>query len=384
MKRLIFLLFSLTPLLGFSQSNVNASSITLAGTNGTSIKDTATFLCSGHPCPLGTLILSKNGSDTTVFIKQLHGWEVLAGGASGVSKTKQPLSISGDSINIRKSNTSQSGYLSSTDWNTFNNKSRVAGSNSQIQFNSSGALGASANLTWITNTMTIGGSISTGSPTLNFNPSTGFGVITSSSGLNITPNGNVAIAPNGNVVIAPSSSSVGEPITLQAGSPTSGTANGGDININTGNNFGGGVDGSLNFNTGGGDLNAVILGDINIGDGIDNPNDFNLICNNNINLSGSSVTVNGAPVSTQFFYTGNATLDFPNTTTGVSDLTISVSGVVVNQPCSVGVPNGSVTTTGSFWCWVSSSDVVKVRFSPKVSTGEDPASGTFTVAVLKP
>jgi hypothetical protein len=77
----------------------------------------------------------------------------------------------------------------------------------------------------------------------------------------------------------------------------------------------------------------------------------------------------------------SATLDFPNTTTGVSDLTITVTGAVAGKPCTVGVPNGSVTATATFWCRVSSTNTVTVRFSPKATGGEDPASGVFTVFV---
>jgi hypothetical protein len=77
-----------------------------------------------------------------------------------------------------------------------------------------------------------------------------------------------------------------------------------------------------------------------------------------------------------------ATLDFPSTTsTTVADLTITVTGAAVGDPVYVGIPNGSVTATASFIGWVSATNTVTVRFSPKAT--EDPASGSFKVVVSK-
>ncbi len=79
---------------------------------------------------------------------------------------------------------------------------------------------------------------------------------------------------------------------------------------------------------------------------------------------------------------GSATLDFGSTGSGaVADLTITVTGAALNDACSVGVPNGSITATATFTCWVSATNTVSVRFSPKNT--EDPASGTFTVALIR-
>ncbi len=80
--------------------------------------------------------------------------------------------------------------------------------------------------------------------------------------------------------------------------------------------------------------------------------------------------------------TGSATLDFPSTGSGaVADLTVTVTGASVGDVVSVGVPNGSVTATATYWGWVSATDTVTVRFSPKAT--EDPASGTFKIKVFK-
>lgn len=75
-------------------------------------------------------------------------------------------------------------------------------------------------------------------------------------------------------------------------------------------------------------------------------------------------------------------LDFPSTGAGaVADLTISVSGAAVGDKVVIGVPNGSMTTTASFFGWVSGANTVSIRFSPKAT--EDPSSGTFKVSVIK-
>jgi hypothetical protein len=79
---------------------------------------------------------------------------------------------------------------------------------------------------------------------------------------------------------------------------------------------------------------------------------------------------------------GSATLDFPSTAAGsVSDLTISVTGATVGDVVDLGVPNGSVTATASFFAWVSATNTVTVRYAPQAT--EDPASGTFKVLVHK-
>lgn len=80
--------------------------------------------------------------------------------------------------------------------------------------------------------------------------------------------------------------------------------------------------------------------------------------------------------------TGSAALDFPSTIAGaVSDLTLTVTGAADGDVVSIGKPNGSSTTTGIYTGWVSATNVVTVRFSPKAT--EDPASGTFKVVVNK-
>jgi len=82
---------------------------------------------------------------------------------------------------------------------------------------------------------------------------------------------------------------------------------------------------------------------------------------------------------------GSATLDFDDTAAGVvNDKTITVTGAADGDVVSLGIPNASQTTTGSFFAWVSATNTVTVRFTPGVLTGtENPASGTFKVTVTK-
>ena len=94
----------------------------------------------------------------------------------------------------------------------------------------------------------------------------------------------------------------------------------------------------------------------------------------NLNVQGNLTAGN--------IYKGSASLDFPSTIAGaVSDLTITATGAAVGDPVFLGAPNGSVTTTATYWAWVSSANTVTVRFSPKAT--ENPASGTFKIKVFK-
>lgn len=77
-----------------------------------------------------------------------------------------------------------------------------------------------------------------------------------------------------------------------------------------------------------------------------------------------------------------ATLDFNLSAVIVEDLTITVTGAAVGDVVSLGVPNGSVTTTAQFTAWVSASDTVTVRCRTR-NTEENPASGTFRATVIK-
>lgn len=79
---------------------------------------------------------------------------------------------------------------------------------------------------------------------------------------------------------------------------------------------------------------------------------------------------------------GSVSLNFPSTVAGaVSDLTVSCPGAMAGDIVAIGVPPGSVTATGVYFPFVSATDIVTVRFSPKAT--EDPAAGVFKVKILK-
>ena len=83
------------------------------------------------------------------------------------------------------------------------------------------------------------------------------------------------------------------------------------------------------------------------------------------------------------FLSGTSTLDFPSTAAGGSqDLTISVTGAALGQMVWLGVPNGSVNANCVFFAWVSATNTVTVRHLNNSGGAVDPASGSFTVAVL--
>ena len=77
-----------------------------------------------------------------------------------------------------------------------------------------------------------------------------------------------------------------------------------------------------------------------------------------------------------------ATLDFANLAAiGCEDLTITVTGAAVGDTVSLGVPNASIVTNGTFFAWVSATNTVSVKFCTVVSG--DPASGTFRADVTQ-
>lgn len=82
--------------------------------------------------------------------------------------------------------------------------------------------------------------------------------------------------------------------------------------------------------------------------------------------------------------TNTATLDFGSTAAGAAtDLTITVTGAADGDPVSLGVPNASTVSDGSFTAWVSATNTVTVRFTNNnLVSALDPASGTFRASVI--
>ena len=78
------------------------------------------------------------------------------------------------------------------------------------------------------------------------------------------------------------------------------------------------------------------------------------------------------------------TLDFPSTNAQTSsDLTVTVTGAVLSDVVSLGVPNVSVNANSNFTAWVSATDIVTVRFNNYSSSTINPTSGIFKVFVTK-
>lgn len=78
----------------------------------------------------------------------------------------------------------------------------------------------------------------------------------------------------------------------------------------------------------------------------------------------------------------SAVLNFNLTLVNVEDLTLTVTGAADGDTVSLGVPNGSVTTSVQYTGWVSAANTVTIRARTSAA-GEDPASGTFRATVTK-
>ncbi len=97
------------------------------------------------------------------------------------------------------------------------------------------------------------------------------------------------------------------------------------------------------------------------------------------------VTSAGEVIEKPINLTNTGTLDFTSTAPGAStDLTITVTGAVVSDVVTLGVPNAAITTTGTFMAWVSATNTVSVRFANNDLTNPmDPGSGTFRVTIIR-
>ena len=79
---------------------------------------------------------------------------------------------------------------------------------------------------------------------------------------------------------------------------------------------------------------------------------------------------------------GAATIDFASATTTCADSSgITVTGAQTGDRCSAAPPAAVATGNGTFSCYVSAADTVKVHFCP-AGTAFDPASGTYGVTVI--
>lgn len=99
------------------------------------------------------------------------------------------------------------------------------------------------------------------------------------------------------------------------------------------------------------------------------------------NLYATNLIINGGSQVTKII-SATATLNFDLTALTVEDLTITVTGAADGDVVTLGVPNGSVTTSVQYSAWVSAADTVTVRARTS-AVGENPASGTFRATVIK-
>jgi hypothetical protein len=99
------------------------------------------------------------------------------------------------------------------------------------------------------------------------------------------------------------------------------------------------------------------------------------------NLYATNLVLNGGATVTGIL-SATASLNFDLTAVTVEDKTMTVTGAAVGDVVTLGVPNGSVTTSVQYTAWVSAADTVTVRARTS-ATGEDPASGTFRATVIK-
>jgi hypothetical protein len=102
-------------------------------------------------------------------------------------------------------------------------------------------------------------------------------------------------------------------------------------------------------------------------------------------FSSAGVTIGASGTAIASVISNTATLDFPSTSSHhSSDLTLTVTGAAVGDVVAIGIPNGSVGTTGVFFGWVSADDTVTIRYTNTHNGGAvDAASGTFRATVIK-
>lgn len=127
--------------------------------------------------------------------------------------------------------------------------------------------------------------------------------------------------------------------------------------------------------------NSSQSGYLAIQDGSSNYRDLALRSLFATNLYATNLIINGGAAVTKIL-SATATLNFDLTALTVEDLTITVTGAADGDVVTLGVPNGSITTSVQYTAWVSAADTVTVRARTS-ATGENPASGVFRATVIK-
>lgn len=99
---------------------------------------------------------------------------------------------------------------------------------------------------------------------------------------------------------------------------------------------------------------------------------------------GSSGLLVGNGGTLKSIYRSVSTIDYSSIAAGsFLDITISITNASVGDPVIIGAPAGSVDNGISFFGWVSAPNTVIIRAINNDSTSHDPASGDFTIAVIK-
>jgi hypothetical protein len=101
---------------------------------------------------IGLLVYQTNGVDG-FYIFSRTGWKMLSSESGGASYTfTSPLILTGSTVSILQANATTNGFLSSTDWNSFNNKlssnpTITAGTKTKVTYDSKGLVTAGADAT---------------------------------------------------------------------------------------------------------------------------------------------------------------------------------------------------------------------------------------------
>ena len=109
---------------------------------------------------------------------------------------------------------------------------------------------------------------------------------------------------------------------------------------------------------------------------------------NSITLTSTAATNVTLPTSGILLagISGSESIDFNDTAGGGSTDVILASvftGAVTGDAVALGVPPAAVPTDGTFMAWVSAANTVTIRFANNNATSRNPASGTFTVKIIK-
>lgn len=109
--------------------------------------------------------------------------------------------------------------------------------------------------------------------------------------------------------------------------------------------------------------------------------DFTVTGGNTLNTTQLNI---GTGTTITKYISASSTLDFASTSAqSSSDLTITLTGAVVGDIVMIGIDNASTLSNSCFTARVSAVNTVSIRFNNYSSAAQDPASGTFKVAIIK-